>query len=176
VTDLDDAVRNLARLDASSGFAATVRARVDADAPAAARWPRLAVGAAAVAAAALVVWFVGARPGSPIAEVASKPTSPTEAPQARTQPLAADPGAFAAVAAIPRSSVSAGRRARRPAVRPPMDHERALAALELPGALEVPDIDPPPLGVAAMAIQPLEPPSELTVPDLPAGGAGPGDR
>jgi hypothetical protein len=174
MTDLDDAVRDIARLEATPGFAATVRARLDAgEAIGAPLWPRLA-GAAGVLAIAFGIWFVGARPEAPVTGVASQPTARRAAPPT----AAVESVAPKAEGPLARSAPAASRpqRARRESMRPVADLDRAPADLRSPDPLTVVAIDPPALGVPAMAIPSLEAPATLSVLDLSAGGAGLGDR
>jgi hypothetical protein len=164
--DLDDALRGIARVEATPGFAARVRAGLESgETGHSPLWPRLALGMT-VASIALVLWFATPRPQAPVAEIASRPAATP--PPARTADLPQAPPVEPVARRVPR--------ARRTPPRLTADHERALPALDAPARLDVPGLDPPSLEVSTMAIEELAPPSTLAVHDLSAGGAGPGDR
>ena len=178
MTDLDDAVRDIARLEASPGFAAGVRACLDADGTSRApMWPRLAAGAIGLAAIGVTLWIATAGPEAPVAEIASQSSPAIEAPPHAAGVQGAPQDATSSFRpSLQTVSRMVPRRERRTATRPGRDHERALAALAAPEALDLPGIEPPPIDLSEMAIPSLDRPATLSVLDIPAGGAGIGER
>ena len=172
---IDDALKSLARVEASRDFAGQVRARLEGAAMGPAWWPRAALAGALVVLVAVVgVWLVQTPAVTPSSEVArARPAVPDmpDMPDLPPPAVAAEPAPRApetrGVRPVPgRVAVSPPRRRATP---PPDtgDHERALAPLATIDELDTDSIAPGALALADRAIAPLTPIAPLAT----SGGA-----
>ena len=151
---IDETLKELAQAEASRGFAARVRARIDAGDEVGVAWPRVAAACVAMLLVGALGWWIREepRPSQPVAQS----TAPAAAvsPQAsvpRLEPRSRPPDASgSARAAHPVARVSATR----PAA---SDHERALPSLPPLDALSMSPIAPDALVLGAQVVTPLAP-------------------
>ncbi len=155
---LDDALKAVAHAEASRGFAAQVRARIEAgeEVPVA-RWPRVASACAAVVLVAALVWWVREDAGSPhqvAVTVAPAGDVRPQAPAPRLEPRTQRLHSTGSTAVVGGAQSVARVRATRPTT---IDHERALPPLPLLDVLSVPSIAPDALVLGEQVVTPLAP-------------------
>ena len=149
---IDETLKELAQAEASRGFAARVRARIDAGEQVGVAWPQVA--AAAVLLVAALGWWIREepRPSQPVAQSTAPAAAvgpPASRPrlEPRSRPLDASGSARVAhpVARV---------RATQPA---PSDHDRALPSLTPLEALSMSPIAPDALVLGPQVVTPLAP-------------------
>jgi hypothetical protein len=155
---IDDALKGMAHAEASRGFAARVRARIEAgEKVPVARWPRVATACAAVVLVAALAWWVREEPGSPhqVATTVAPPGNvrpQAPAPQLEPRTPRLDASGNTPVVDVARSVTRV--RSMRPTT---SDHDRALPPLPLPDGLTVPSIAPDALVLSGQVVTPLAP-------------------
>ena len=162
---IDEALRSIARAEASREFAAQVRVRIEGgDAVRGAWWPRIATTCAAVLLAAAVAWLAreapreSSEPGakSAAAVVAARSRAPAShlEPRTRRQDVSRNTG----VVSVARSAARV-----RTATLVPSDHERALEPLSPLDAISLPLVAPDAMVVVDHVIAPLAPIAPLSI-------------
>jgi hypothetical protein len=151
---IDETLKELARAEASRGFAARVRARIDAGEQARVAWPRVAVACVAMVLVAALGWWIQEepRPAQPVAQSAAPAAAagpPVAAPrlEPRSRPLD--------TSAITRASHPVARAIATPPAA--ADHDRALPSLTPLEALSVSPIAPDALVLGEQVVTPLAP-------------------
>jgi hypothetical protein len=168
---IDDALKSLARVEASRGFAGQVRSRMEAGAGSPGRWPRAALACAAVLVVAVTaMWLMRAPAVAPAPSVtAARATpEPAAAPVVPRDPMPSSEPITPAATSRGVRTASSPRRGAQDGIA--TDHERALAPLASIDALEAEPIAPAALVMADQPIAPLTPIAPLDVAD-DIGGA-----
>jgi hypothetical protein len=158
IDPIDDALKAVARAEASCDFAARVRARIDADGQVrVAWWPRVATACAAVVLIAALAWWVREEPMAP--EHVSGPVAPASvaraqppAPQLEPRTRTPDVAGSAPVVGV---AHSVGRA--RPTRARASDHDRALPPLPPLDSLSVSSIAPDAMVLGEQVVTPLAP-------------------
>jgi hypothetical protein len=162
---IDEALRAVARAEASRDFAARVRAQIDAPDTVPSRWPRVAMACAAVVlVAASAIWLLRSPAVAPAPTVTTARATPAEADSVAAPAPRLDPTPL--VASVHRPTARLVRAATIPRAVPhnvATDHERALAPLASIDALDAGSIAPTPLVMANEPIAALPPIAPLDV-------------
>ena len=161
---IDDALRAVARAEASRDFSAQIRARLEAhDGVHAAWWPKVAAACAAVLLVAALAWLLREAPRESFEQVAG-----TTAPAVATRPQVHAPQLEPRAEPLPWSRSTHVARMRGSVARVTTarsltgDHERALEPLSPLEALSVPSIAPDAMVVVDHVIPPLAPITPLS--------------
>jgi hypothetical protein len=156
---IDETLKELAHAEASRGFAARVRARIDAGDQVGVAWPRVAAACVAMLLVGALGWWIQEEPRpsqpvvqstAPAAAVGPQASVPGLEPRRRLQDAAGPPRALHPVARVS---------ATRPAA---SDHQRALPALPPLDALSVSPIAPEALVLGPQVVTPLAPIAPIT--------------
>ena len=165
---IDDALRAIARADASRGFSEQVRSRIEAgDEAPTAWWPRIATAAAALLVVVAAAWWLRETPGSPQVHVAQAPAPVVAAPPSAGTPRLEPPVQRRDVHGRQQVSVTRGAVARVGTATTVIgDHEQALEPLSPLAAISLASVAPDAIVVVDHAIAPLAPIAPLLVHDM----------
>jgi hypothetical protein len=169
---IDDALKSLARVEASREFAGQVRTRIEGAATGPARWPRAVwAGALVVLVAVVGAWLLQTPVVTPSSEVArARPAVPVVSdlrpPAVVAEPAPRAPGTRG-VRPVPKRVAETPHRLRATPDPATSDHERALAPLAAIDELDAKPIAPGALVMADQVIAPLTPIAPLVT----SGGA-----
>jgi len=164
---MDEALRAIARAEASRDFTARVRTRLEARNGAPTAWPRVATALAVVLLVATFAWLMREAPPEPSEQAAratapvvlSPPQQPVSQLEPRPTSTAWSRSARGSRRSNPVAPVTTG-------ISSTSDHDRALAPLSALDALSLPSVAPDAMVVVDHVIAPLAPIAPLSaVPD-----------